>query len=148
MEKNKILEVKKWLELSKEDLESSEILYKNKKFSQSVYYAQQSSEKCVKSLLILFDEQIYEHKVSSIFYDKVFPKFPQEEIENIYENLTELEKHWLKSRYILKNRENKLIEPKDFYNSSNSKKLIEKSKEVFFEVKNFLEKEFNLKFQL
>ena len=42
----------KWLEISKEDLEASKILYRNKKYPQASFYFQQSIEKLFKALLL------------------------------------------------------------------------------------------------
>jgi HEPN domain-containing protein len=141
----KIKEVENWLNLAKEDLIVSELLYKNKKYSNSVYHAQQASEKAVKAILILLDEQIYEHKISSFFYDLVYTKFPYDYIEEIYFNLSKLETHWLKSRYILKNK-NTIINPLEVYNKKNSKELIEISKKTLELSKKFLKEEFDLEF--
>jgi len=69
MKKEVLLEVKKWLKLAEVDLNVSKILIESKNYSNSAYHSQQSSEKAVKAILILMGEQIYEHKVSSDFYD-------------------------------------------------------------------------------
>ncbi len=137
-------EIKKWLRLSKSDLDVSKTLLENSNYSQSAYYSQQSSEKAVKSILILLGEQIYEHKVSSEFYDIVYSKYPYDYIEEIYFILSELETHWLKSRYILKTRENKLLDPIETYTKAKSQDLYKKSLKVYELVLKFLKEEFDL----
>ena len=46
--------VQNWLSMAKSDLESAELLHKNEKYSQVLYYLQQSNEKLAKGLLISF----------------------------------------------------------------------------------------------
>lgn len=46
--------VEEWFSASGTDLECAELLYNNKKFSQALYYLQQSNEKLAKGLLISF----------------------------------------------------------------------------------------------
>ena len=144
--KNIMIEVKKWLNLAETDLKVSKILEDSKNYSNSVYHSQQASEKAVKSILILLGEQIYEHKVSTEFYDVVFNKYPYDYIEEIYFNLTELETHWLKSRYILKTRQNVLIDPLEVYDKKKSSNLYKKSEQVIKLTKKFLKEEFDFNF--
>jgi len=75
----------------------------------------------------------------------VFSKYPYEYIEEIYFKLTELETHWLKSRYILKSRQNELIDPLEVYNKSKSQDLFKKSEKVLKLTKKFLSEEFDIK---
>ena len=146
-EKDKtIIEVKKWLNLAETDLKVAKILEDTKNYSNSVYHSQQASEKAVKAILALLSEQIYEHKVSSDFYDLVFSKYPYDYIEEIYFNLSELETHWLKSRYILKTRQNVIIDPLELYDKKKSSNLYKKSENVIKLIKKFLKEEFDLNY--
>lgn len=100
----------------------------------------------MKSILTLLNEQIYEHKLSSEFYDIVFSKYPYDYIEEIYFLLSELETHWLKSRHILKTRQNVIIDPLETYKKPKSNDLYKKSEKVITLTKKFLFDEFDLKF--
>jgi hypothetical protein len=46
--------VKKWLSESRSDLESADLLYSHRLFSQALYHLQQSNEKLAKGLLLEF----------------------------------------------------------------------------------------------
>lgn len=115
-------------------------------YADCAYYSQQSSEKAAKTVLNLLDEQIYEPKIATEFYDIIYSKYPYEYIEEIYFLLTELETHWLKSRYILKTREGKILNPKDLYSKEKSKQLVKKAEKVIILIQKFLKEQFDLEF--
>jgi HEPN domain-containing protein len=146
MENEKLEEVKRWFDLGNRNLNTAKLLLKNQFYPDSVYYAQQASEKSVKSILNMLDEQIYEHKVATHFYDILFEKYPYDYIEEIYFLLSELETHWLKSRYILKSRDGTILDPKDLYNKKKAENLIKKAQKIQDLIKKFFYEEFNINF--
>lgn len=122
----------------------AKILLTSQNYSNSAYNSQQSAEKTVKAILILLGEQIYEYKIASDFYDIVYSKYPEDYIEEIYFLLSELETHWLKSRYILKSRDNKIINPLDTYDKKKAEDLYKKSSRIMVLVRKFLKDEFDI----
>lgn len=142
MEEHTYKEAKIWIELSLEDLNVAKELIILKHYSNAAYHAQQSSEKALKAVLCLLGENLYEHKIASYFYEIVYTNFPYPEIDEIYDNAQLLETHWVKSRYLLKAKNNTLISPLNTYNEQNSKELVNKAEIVLKKVKEFIKKEF------
>ncbi len=132
---------KAFFERAKEDLESAEILFKNKKYTDCIFHCEQAVQKSLKSVLILFGIEVYEHRVSHIFKDEVAIKYP--ELEEISKVASEIEDHWLKTRYPIKTKD-KIFNPLKYYNEKIAKEILEKAKKVLSEIEKFLKENFGL----
>ena len=58
--------------------------------------------------------------------------------------IQDLEKHWLKSRYLLKSRNNELLSPLDVYDKNKAEELLSKAKVVLENVEEFISKKFEI----
>ena len=56
-------EAKRWLETSRGDFETAEILLSSKRYAHSCFHAQQAGEKCVKALWYLADSDPWGHSI-------------------------------------------------------------------------------------
>lgn len=140
----RINEAKLWMQRAKSNLDMAKLGFENNIFPESVYNSQQTAEKTLKSVLVLFGQDLNEHKVTNYFDDLVNLKY-NFDFEKIIENSFELERHWLSSRYPIKKRDNTLINPNDLYDKKKTQELLKKGEFVFKKINEFLDKEFDLK---
>ncbi len=138
-----ITEAKIWFKRANQNLLAAKITYENKLFPESVYHSQQASKKVLKTVLIIFGEDICKHKVTSYFDDLVSLKF-NFDFEKIINYSFELERHWLSSKYPIKRRDETIIDPEDLYNKTKTFELYKKADFVIKEISKFLKEELDL----
>ena len=143
MEDKIIKEIKIWFERADADLKMSILAIENSLFPESVYHSQQASEKSLKAVLIVFGEEVYEHKITSLFNEKVNLKF-NFDFEKIIRDSFELERHYISSKYPIKRRDKKIVDPKKLYSKFKANLLFKKSQNINIKLKKFLKQEFNI----
>ncbi len=129
-----------WLERSKADLKSAEIL-KDVVYADSVYHSQQAVEKAIKAALTIKGLEVREHRVSGLFYDEFVISYP--ELEEMYDIAVELEKHWLKSRYPI-DYSRGIWDPVRAYSKEDAERYYRMAKTFVEKLEEFLKKEFGL----
>ncbi len=127
--------IKKWLKRAERDLKAAEILMNAQLYADAVYHAHQAAEKAIKAMLLSVGLEIKEHKISGYFYDEFVVNNP--EMEEIYDMLVELEKHWLKSRYPLETSKG-IWDPDENYTEELAMKLLSYAKKIVGFVKDQL----------
>lgn len=84
---------KRWLEISKEDMETTKILYGKGHFAFAVYHLQQAFEKLAKGYYLLTGritpEQAKDHR---FVLDRLKKEFKEEDMKNIFELISTLNK--------------------------------------------------------
>lgn len=102
-ESNKIELAKLFIKKARQDLKNSRLLLDNNSFGDSCYFAQQTSEKAIKSALIL-KTGLYprDHLVSGYFSRELLafiePKW-EKKLRKLLIDVVELEEFWLKPKY-------------------------------------------------
>ncbi len=137
-----------FLKEAKEDLESGEDLFENKRYSRVVFFSQQSVEKSVKALLEMEKIFIAEHDLSIFFVkfilnNKRYQDF-KKEVNEILENLYYFEGEAGKTRYP-KEKGGKVIIPSEIYKLEDARRAIDKANEVYALIKQILIKQFKFK---
>lgn len=125
-----------------EDLDSAKILLEKGKHADSVYHAEQASQKGMKAVLILFGTEVLEHRVSHLFKDKVCVQYP--ELEGVAEIASRVEDHWLRPRYPIATRRG-LLDPLEIYDEKLATSVLRDAEKVVEKLREFLEEEFDLR---
>lgn len=113
---------------SKIDLQSAKLLFEKGIYSRAVYFAQQSSEKAIKSCLALRNIISGEHKVTVFFEEEFSKDFGEKIFNEILKNARELEILGIKTRYPLFSRPDKpLWIPSEEYTEGDAREAIRKS---------------------
>lgn len=142
-ENNRVNEAKIWKKRAEAALIMAEKALKAELYPESSYHSQQACEKTLKTILILFGEDVNEHKITSIFADMVSYKFSFD-FDKIITDAFELERHWLSSRYPIKRTDGSILNPDSIYTKKKSEELYKKAKEIYNQINLFLKQEFNL----
>ncbi|MDP2844999.1 MAG: HEPN domain-containing protein [Candidatus Methanoperedens sp.] len=110
---------------SKIDLISAQLLFDKGIYSRAVYFAQQSSEKAIKSCLALRNIISGEHRVTAFFEEEFRKDFDKKIFDEILKNARELEVLGVKTRYPLFSRPDKpLWIPSEEYTEEDAREAI------------------------
>ncbi len=90
-------EASRWLSEALWDLETAEILYREKRWNAAVFYSHQSAEKAVKALLYHLNEAPWGHSVR-VLLERVFERLGESRGELLV-HARELDRHYIPSRY-------------------------------------------------
>ena len=96
---NRVVFAQLFLKRAKADLKSSEHLLFSKDYADSVYHAQQAAEKAAKAVLVLQNKFIRAHVLSGILTEALVSLLPEAEVKEIISLVSELEQHWVRSKY-------------------------------------------------
>ena len=134
--------VKAWMERSEADLKTADGALEKKVYADVVYHCEQAVQKAIRAVLVLFEiREIAEHRVASLFDDRVVSQYP--ELEKLAKIAYEIERHWLKSRYPLLTKRG-IFNPLKFYKRKFAKKCLNNAKFFVKRMKKFLKENFNL----
>lgn len=131
-----VKESKSELERSKERLIKGDYPY-------SIFHAQQSCEKVIKALLELEKVIVRVHELSSIFEEKILPKYP--ELKEIKKSLFffEIDRKWARPRYPVKIGGRVLL-PEEIYKKDDAVKALEKTEFVFKTITKLLKEKYGI----
>lgn len=136
-ESTKIAEA--FLAESKIDLISAQLLFDKGIYSRAVYFAQQSSEKAIKSCLALRNIISGEHRVTAFFEEEFRKDFDKKIFDEILKNARELEVLGVKTRYPLFSRPDKpLWIPSEEYTEEDAREAIRKSSFILDSLTKFI----------
>ncbi|MHA1671733.1 MAG: HEPN domain-containing protein [Promethearchaeota archaeon] len=88
---------KNWLNEAKWDLETSEILKNQKRYNSFAFFAQQAVEKLLKSALLFYNESPWGHSTRELVIR--FDKICNLDLSSLVHNASELDLHYIPSRY-------------------------------------------------
>lgn len=135
-------EAKRWLDTSKEDLEVSEILLNNQKYSHACFSAQQSVEKSLKALHFWLDGDPWGHSILKLLIEL---KTLNEEIfyhfEKYIDSAKILDRFYIPTRYPDSLPD---LTPGQAFSKNDSELAIELAKNFYNEVRKLIEKIDNL----
>lgn len=119
-------EVERWFSEALWDLETAEILHKEKRYNAAVFYSHQAAEKAVKALLYSVNEASWGHSIRTLL-DRYFEKMKRKPDDVLMSFARELDRHYIPSRY-----PNALPAgtPHEAYDSEVSSRVINAAKEV------------------
>ena len=117
------IDVEWWLKQAKRDLKMAEILLENKLYEGSAYHSQQASEKALKALVIYKGGWHLTHSCKFLL-DQL--KEMEIDVENLYDNAMEIDRHYLTSRY----PNSASAPPYEIYNEKKAKELLKAAKEI------------------
>lgn len=124
---------------SRIDLMSAKLLFDKGIYSRAVYFAQQSSEKAIKSCLALRNIISGEHKVTAFFEEEFSKDFDKKNFDEILKNARELEVLGIKTRYPLFSRPDKpLWIPSEEYTEEDAREAIRKSSFILDSLAKFI----------
>ena len=124
---------------SRLDMLSAKLLFDKEIYSRAVYFAQQSSEKAIKSCLALRNIISGEHKVTVFFEEEFRNDFDSEVFAEILRNARELEVHGIKTRYPLFSRSDMpLWIPSQEYTEEDAREAIRKSSFILDSLEKFI----------
>lgn len=104
-----------------------------------MYFAQQSSEKAIKSCLALRNIISGEHKVTAFFEEEFSKDFDKKNFDEILKNARELEVLGIKTRYPLFSRPDKpLWIPSEEYTEEDAREAIRKSSFILDSLAKFI----------
>jgi len=86
-----------WLNEAKWDLDNAKILFKNKRYSTSMFHSQQAAEKAVKALLFSCNINGWGHVIISLL--KKYREIKNREISLIEKEVIYLDKQYIPTRY-------------------------------------------------
>ncbi len=146
MEHENVMLAKTYLKLAEADLKSSKKEIEIGNYHTSVYFSSQVAEKSLKSVLFLLGYRIYEHKVASEFVAHVVAteeeKYSQE-LRKIAMASLQLEEHWLKSKYPIKEGK-RIISPTERYSKGDAEKFYKLALKIFEGVKEYLNRKYGI----
>jgi len=131
--------VKAFSQRAELDLKDAQILLENKDYSAASYFAQQSSEKIVKCVLILNNKFERTHYVSKLLAELTagMEGVWKKRLEDLVPDMDDLEESAAVSRYP-EPRGNKVWNPLIEYTEDDAKEAIEKARKIYAEIKLFL----------
>ena len=91
-------EVYRWFSEAMWDLETAEILHREKRYNASAFYSHQAAEKALKALLYSVNEAPWGHSVR-ILLERYFKHLDKEIGKEILVYARELDRHYIPSRY-------------------------------------------------
>jgi len=91
-------EALRWLSEALWDLETAEILHREKRFNAACFYAHQAAEKAVKALLYSVNEAPWGHSVR-VLLERYFNRIGSPPVEELLAYARELDRHYIPSRY-------------------------------------------------
>ena len=131
--------VKAFWRRAKVDLKDARLLLDAGDYAGSAYFAQQSSEKIVKCVLIINNKFERTHIVSVIFAEVVetIEDEWKEKLEELIMEIRELEEHWILPRYPEPLRGD-VWNPLEGYKKEDSERAIKKAEIVFDTLTKFM----------
>lgn len=117
---------KNWLKEANYDLETSEILKKQKRYNSCAFFAQQATEKILKSALLFKNESPWGHSTRELLIR--LDELTKLDFSSLKNNAVELDLHYITSRYpnALPNSA-----PHEVYNEIIAQKAIENATLIF-----------------
>ncbi len=91
-------EALRWFSEAEWDLETAEILYREKRYNASVFYAHQAAEKACRALLYSINEAPWGHGIR-ILLERYSEAKNREALEELLSYARELDRHYIPSRY-------------------------------------------------
>ncbi|MEM0094119.1 MAG: HEPN domain-containing protein [Thermofilum sp.] len=91
-------EALRWLSEALWDLETAEILHREKRFNASAFYSHQAAEKACKALLYHVNEAPWGHSVRELLA-RYFSRLGVSPPEELMVHARELDRHYIPSRY-------------------------------------------------
>ncbi|MFQ6062433.1 MAG: HEPN domain-containing protein [Methanosarcinales archaeon] len=91
-------DVERWLIESENDLDAAKILLDANKYNICAFHSQQSAEKALKALLILFQKNTWGHSIIDLLA-QVEDVMDIPDLEDLEKCARELDKHYIPSRY-------------------------------------------------
>jgi len=130
-------EASRWFSEALYDLETAEILYREKRFNAVAFYSHQAAEKALKALLYSINEAPWGHSVR-ILLERYFKRIGIDIDEKIMAYARELDRHYIPSRY-----PNALPSgtPHEAYDNIISKRALDAAKEIIKFVKDIFGRE-------
>jgi len=90
-------EARRWLSEALWDLETATILYRERRWNASAFYAHQAAEKAVEALLLSINEAGWGHSIR-ILLERYFERVGERR-EDLLVYARELDRHYIPSRY-------------------------------------------------
>ncbi len=133
--------VKDWLEQAKRDLKAAKDSQEHTNFEWACFQSQQSAEKSLKSLLLMFNVDAWGHSLIHLF-ERIkneivdVPSYDPDFLDSIFTMCQELDKQYIQPRY-----PNNFSSgyPAQYYNKKNSQECINYAENIF----SYVEEEIN-----
>lgn len=116
----------RWLEEAVWDLETAEILHREKRYNAAAFYSHQASEKASKALLYYVNEAPWGHSVR-VLLQRFFNSTGLTPVEELLICARELDRHYIPSRYP---NAHPAGTPHEAYDEESSRRAIECARKV------------------
>ncbi len=129
-------EALRWLDEALWDLETAEILHREKRYNAAAFYSHQAAEKASKALLYYINEAPWGHSIR-VLLQRYFSATGLNVIEDVMICARELDRHYIPSRYP---NAHPAGTPHEAYDENTSRRAIECAKKVIEYVKKAIYK--------
>jgi len=130
-------EASRWLSEALWDLETAEILHRERRYNAAAFYAHQAAEKAVKALLYHVNEAPWGHSVR-VLLERYFRKVGSPFDEELMRCARELDRHYIPSRYP---NAHPAGTPHEAYDEYTSRNALEAAKKIIDFVRRVLGRE-------
>jgi HEPN domain-containing protein len=129
-------QARRWFATAQDDFQTAEILFKNGKFPQTCFYAQQAGEKALKAVYYRFDLEPWGHSLVKLSKEFTGQDDVTQALTGLNSQLRELDRYYIPTRY-----PDGLpgTIPSEAYGSSDADSAINAATKILAFARNFLE---------